>query len=275
MRPNARVGQGIGEVAIVVPQDGRRGRAGRLGAGGNEGIVVLIDPTLVSAMRDSGRCPAAAIPAAPVLGEPRCLSLFAREGRSGGLNLDGFAGDYLGVDTVRRDALLVVQAQLGDRRSLAELVGHWHEPVWRYVRRMLDGPGVADDVSQEVWASALKALPGLREPQRFAPWLFTIARRSIMDRIKHRYRSEFALDSDLDRAVDDHVAGVLNRAQVLEGLSGLPVREREVLILFYLQDLSLEDCAQILEVPVGTVKSRLSRARQLLRDRLVDKGYCS
>ena len=52
------------------------------------------------------------------------------------------------------DALLVVRAQLGDRRSLDDLVGHWHEPVWRYVRRMLDAPGAADDVSQEAWADA-------------------------------------------------------------------------------------------------------------------------
>jgi RNA polymerase sigma-70 factor (ECF subfamily) len=177
------------------------------------------------------------------------------------------------VERIRRDALLVTRAQLGDRRSLAELVGHWHEPVWRYVRRMLDRPGVADEVSQEVWASALKALPGLRQPERFAPWLFTIARRSVMDRLKQEYRPEHVWESD--RMVDDHVAAALDRAQVAEGLAELPVREREVLVLFYLQDLALEDCAQVLEVPVGTVKSRLFRARRLLRERLVDRGYSS
>ncbi|WP_117213119.1 RNA polymerase sigma factor [Allorhizocola rhizosphaerae] len=177
------------------------------------------------------------------------------------------------MERIGRDALLVIQAQLGDRRSLAELVGYWHEPVWRYVRRMLDAPGVADDVSQEVWASALKALPGLRQPERFAPWLFTIARRSVMDRVKQNYRPEDLLESD--RPVDDHVAAVLDRAQVAEALSGLPGREREVLILFHLQDLALEECAQILGVPVGTVKSRLSRARRMLRDHMADKGYSS
>src|SRR5688572_24623854 len=85
---------------------------------------------------------------------------WAGEEAVGVVNLNGCGGDYLGVDRVRRDALLVVEAQLGDRRSLAELVGHWHEPIWRYVRRMLGSRGVADDVSQEVWARALKALPG-------------------------------------------------------------------------------------------------------------------
>jgi RNA polymerase sigma-70 factor (ECF subfamily) len=189
------------------------------------------------------------------------------------VNLFGPTTDYRGVDAVRRDALLVIQAQLGDRRALADLVAHWHDPVWRYVRRMLGRPQAADDVSQEVWAGVLKALPRLREPERFAAWLFTIARRSVMDRLKEAYRPDDMAEADLP--VDDHVAAVLDRAQLDEGMALLPVREREVLSLFYLHDLALEDCARVLEVPVGTVKSRLSRARQLLRARLTDKGYTS
>lgn len=178
------------------------------------------------------------------------------------------------MDRVRRGALLVVRAQLGDRRSLAELVGYWHEPVWRYVRRMLDRPGLADDVSQEVWAAAQKALPALQQPQRFAPWLFTIARRSVMDHLREKYREAGPLDGDpAGGAGGDEVAAVLDRAQVAEGLAGLPVCEREVLILFYLHDLALEECAQVLAIPVGTVKSRLFCARRLLRDHLIEKGY--
>ncbi|WP_243707170.1 sigma-70 family RNA polymerase sigma factor [Micromonospora sp. KC606] len=184
--------------------------------------------------------------------------------------VDRMGGD---VDRVGRDALLVVRAQLGDRRALAELVGHWHDPVWRYVRRMLDGPGQADDVSQDVWAGALKALPRLQQPERFAPWLFTIARRSVMDHLREKYSQADPVDGD--GAGDDDVSAVLNRAQVAEGLAGLPVREREVLILFYLHDLALEECAQVLQIPPGTVKSRLFRARRLLRDSLLEKGYSS
>ena len=55
----------------------------------------------------------------------------------------------------------------------------------------------------------------------------------------------------------------------------LAPREREVLILFYLQDLSLEECADVLGIPVGTVKSRLFRAKRQLRDRMIEKGYTS
>jgi RNA polymerase sigma-70 factor (ECF subfamily) len=181
----------------------------------------------------------------------------------------------------RGDALLVVRAQLGDRQALAELVGRWHAPVWRYVRRMLDGPGRADDVSQEVWAGALKALTRLNQPERFAPWLFTIARRAVLDHLRQRYGQPAALDADrddgdaADRAGGDDMNGVLDRAQIAEGLAEIPPCERDVLILFYLQDLSLEECASVLEIPPGTVKSRLFRARRLLRDRLIEKGYTS
>jgi RNA polymerase sigma factor (sigma-70 family) len=185
-----------------------------------------------------------------------------------------------GVDR-RGDALLVVRAQLGDRQALAELVGRWHAPVWRYVRRMLDGPGRADDVSQEVWAGALKALMRLNQPERFAPWLFTIARRAVLDHLRERYGQPVAVAVGCDDGDDtgtvggDDMAAVLDRAQITEGLAGVPPCERDVLILFYLQDLSLEECASVLDIPAGTVKSRLFRARRLLRDCLIEKGYTS
>jgi RNA polymerase sigma factor (sigma-70 family) len=173
------------------------------------------------------------------------------------------------VTDAERDALLVLRAQLGDRSALGELVGHWHLPVWRYVRAMLGDRGRADDVSQEVWARALRALPRLRQPERFAPWLLTIARRSV----QADFRQAYADSPDPEPPATDETAGVLDRAQISEGLAGLPPREREVLILFYLHDLALDDCAQILGVPPGTVKSRLNRARRLLRDQLTEKGY--
>ncbi|WP_245674280.1 MULTISPECIES: sigma-70 family RNA polymerase sigma factor [Actinoplanes] len=174
------------------------------------------------------------------------------------------------TDRARRDALLVVRAQLGDRRALAELVSHWHDPIWRYIRRMLDRPGAADDVAQEAWAAALRALPRLRDPDRFAPWLMTIARRAVLDQLRERYRPEPGGEATVHHS--DEADEALDRAIVADGLAGLPPVEREVLILYYLHDLSAEDCAQILGVPRGTVKSRLFRARRMLRAHLIERG---
>ena len=169
------------------------------------------------------------------------------------------------------DELLVVRCQLGEREAFAELVRAWHGPVWTYVRRML-GSADADDVAQEVWLAVLRGLPGLRQPVRFTPWLFTIARRVVANRLREEYaRAEVAGDSQ--SAEPDASDVVLDRTEVVAGLAGVPVRERELLILFYLQDLSLETCAEICAIPVGTVKSRLSRGRRMLRDELLQKGY--
>ena len=190
------------------------------------------------------------------------------------MNLSGPARDCSGVDRVQRDALLVVRAQLGDRQALAGLVGHWHEPLWRYVRRMTGAADTADDVTQQAWAAALTALPRLRQPERFAPWLFTIARRAVLDQQRQRYGAPGALaDDPADER--DTVGGLLDRAELDDGLADLPPVEREVLELFHLRDLSLQECAEVLGTPVGTVKSRLFRARRMLRDHLVRKGYSS
>jgi RNA polymerase sigma-70 factor (ECF subfamily) len=169
------------------------------------------------------------------------------------------------------DELLVVRCQLGERDAFAELLRAWHEPVRAYVWRMLPS-GDADDVAQEVWLAVLRGLPRLRQPDRFTPWLFTIARRAVVNRLRVEYaRAEVADESE--PAEPDASDLVLDRAAVTAGLAGLATREREVLILFYLQDLSLDTCAEICGVPVGTVKSRLSRARRMLREELLQKGF--
>jgi RNA polymerase sigma-70 factor (ECF subfamily) len=184
------------------------------------------------------------------------------------------------------DELLVLRCQLGEREALAELVRVWHVRVWRYVARML-GPSDAEDVVQEVWLAVLRGLPRLKEPGRFAPWLFTIARRGVTNRLREEYgrpetpapgepiaNDTIANDTTTDDTTTDDMTGALvDRAELVAGLSGLPLREREILVLFYLEDLSIDDCAEICAIPVGTVKSRLYRARRLLRDHLTEKGF--
>ncbi|MEU5725642.1 sigma-70 family RNA polymerase sigma factor [Micromonospora sp. NPDC047738] len=168
------------------------------------------------------------------------------------------------------DELLVVRCQLGEREAFAELVRAWHPAIERYVGRMLTGPD--DDVVQEVWLAVFKGLPRLRQPDRFAPWLFTIARRAVMNRLRDVYaRPEPEPVDDVPGA--DEAEAVVDRELLGGALAALPAREREVLLLFYLEDLPLEVCAQICAVPVGTIKSRLNRARKLLRRELARKGY--
>jgi RNA polymerase sigma-70 factor (ECF subfamily) len=170
------------------------------------------------------------------------------------------------------DELLVIRCQLGERDAFAGLIRAWHERLSGFVRRMV-GPADADDVVQEVWIAVLRGLPRLRQPERFAPWLFTIARRAVTNRLRAEYARPERTGDAVDAAGPDPFETLADRAELTAGLAALPVREREILLLFYLQDLSLEDCAEICAIPVGTAKSRLYRARRLLRTELIRKGY--
>jgi RNA polymerase sigma-70 factor (ECF subfamily) len=172
------------------------------------------------------------------------------------------------------DELLAVRCQLGEPEAFDALVERWHEPLWRYTRRLTDDDDAAADAVQDVWLRVLRALPGLRDPARLRPWLFGIARRTLMDRLRRRYAEPERVPVDaaepLEPDADDDRAGELEL--VHERLAQLPLVEREVLVLFYLHELSLEQLAEVLGIPVGTVKSRLHRARRLLRRTLLEIG---
>ncbi|MEV0173269.1 sigma-70 family RNA polymerase sigma factor [Streptomyces sp. NPDC050803] len=179
------------------------------------------------------------------------------------------------MDEDGRTGLLVVRCQLGERQAFRELVQLWHAPLRRYVRGMVGSGHLADDLAQEAWVAVVHGLPRLRRPERFAPWLFTIARRTVADHLRQAYTAldTSAVEDDAIAADDDLLAAVLTTVEIEAGLSWLPPLEREVLILFHLQDLSLASCAEVLGVPPGTVKSRLHRARRMLRDVLTKRGY--
>jgi RNA polymerase sigma-70 factor (ECF subfamily) len=169
------------------------------------------------------------------------------------------------------DELLVIRCQLGEPEALDALVLRWHTPLSRYITGLLPSDNLADDVTQEVWLGILRGLSRLREPAAFAPWIFGIARRTVMTRLRTRYAAALEVQVDsLDTlegpdAVDPGADDTFDWTRVEQQLSRLQVIDREVLVLFYLKEMSLQDIAAVLVVPPGTVKSRLHRARKQLR----------
>lgn len=171
------------------------------------------------------------------------------------------------------DEWLVVRCQLGERDAFDELVARWQLPLWRYARQLAGSDAAADDATQDVWLRVLRSIARLRDGAKLRPWLFGIARRVLMDRLRALYRLPLVAGDDADLAAlpaddDDALALEVELAALRDGLARLPPLECEVLTLFYLQELSLDEVAQVLAVPVGTVKSRLHRARQQLRHQL-------
>ncbi|HEX2833150.1 MAG TPA: sigma-70 family RNA polymerase sigma factor [Thermoanaerobaculia bacterium] len=170
------------------------------------------------------------------------------------------------------DDLLVVRCQLGEREAFEELIARWHEPLWMYVRRLTASDDTAADVVQETWLRVVRAIARLREPGSLRAWLFGIARRAVMDRLRVRYREPTVPLDDVDVAADV-VADELDLQALHAELEALPLLEREVLVLFYLRELTLQELSEILEAPLGTIKSRLFRARNTLRRQLEAKGW--
>ena len=177
------------------------------------------------------------------------------------------------LDDARADALLAVRCQLGERSAFDDLIARWHEPLWRYLCRLSNNHDIARDLTQDTWLRVFRGIARLREPSKLRPWLFGIARNVAMDRLRSQYGAATCADVNPEElpAVDD--VNLEEEFATLEsGLANLPIVERETLTLFYLRELSLEEIAGLVGVPVGTVKSRLFRARRMLRREMGGEG---
>lgn len=122
---------------------------------------------------------------------------------------------------------------------------------------------------QDVWLAAFRNIGNLKQDARLAPWLYTIARRAAMNHYRGRYSCDEASAADIasheptnDR---DEQLDVDNAELIHFGLGRLSLPECEILTLYFLDDLAVAEIAAVLEIPTGTVKSRLSKARSSLR----------
>lgn len=181
--------------------------------------------------------------------------------------------------------LLIERAQGGDLTAFNSLVLRFQDPLYSLALRMLGSPQAAEDATQEAFIRAWRRIDSFKGG-RFQSWLFTIVANLSRDELRRRARRpQTSLDAardDPDRAsldpVDDSpspqanaetgdLRGVLERA-----LQQLPDDWREIVVLSDVQDLAYDEIARITELPLGTVKSRLSRARGRLRDILRESG---
>lgn len=173
------------------------------------------------------------------------------------------------------EELLAVRCQLGEAAAFAELVELLHLRLWRYLVRLIGERAAAEDVLQETWLRVLRDISRLREPGRLVSWIFGIGRHIAIDRLRRRRVWVEASDSEvlqLPAKAEEEPALAARLDQLTAELQELPLLEREVLTLFYLDELSLRQVAEVVGVPEGTIKSRLFRARRLLHERLVAQG---
>ena len=179
-----------------------------------------------------------------------------------------------------RDEILILEYRSGDRGALERLVSRWQPRVYRYVLAMLQEENAAWDVSQEVWMAAVSGLDKASPVHNFPAWICRVAHNKAISHLRKKGRlnqRETTLpnvDEQPDNASRDPLCKAEDAGLVRECLRCIPVTQRSTIILFYMEGLSLQEISQVLDVPRGTVQSRLHSGRQKMKTLLSEKGYC-
>lgn len=168
----------------------------------------------------------------------------------------------------QRESLWVLQAQSGSHEALNELFKSIQEPLFRYIVSLVRDQHLAEDILQEVFMRIYRKLRWLREPQAFRAWSYQIASREAFRYLnrERRWSDQVRDESTLasQPAVENEFPRELTESlpRLVEKLSPA---SRAVVVLFYLHEMSLIETAAVLEIPVGTAKSRLAYGLESLR----------
>ena len=191
------------------------------------------------------------------------------------------------------DDVLVEMAKCGDMNAFEQLFWRYHEKIYTFVWHRLQDHTESEDATQETFVRALEALPTLKANNTFGTWLHTIAKNICNDILRKRAREvplsvahdafvEPLSSNTTNHTVEDYVwasdadtcdpEGMLARNElkmrVHEAIANLPPAQRDVVVLHHIEEMPVAEVAQILGIPIGTVLSRLARAREALRDAL-------
>jgi RNA polymerase sigma-70 factor (ECF subfamily) len=173
----------------------------------------------------------------------------------------------------RDDKALVRQAQRGDHEAFATLVTRHQRYVYNLAYRLLRNMDEAADLTQEAFLRAWRGLSGFRGDSKFTTWLYRIVTNLCYNRLPGLQRqiaeadvdSAHALAQPADQTPPAAIERREQRAWLHRQIAALPKKYQLVITLFYLQELSYREIAQVLDVPLGTVKTHLHRARAQLK----------
>lgn len=186
--------------------------------------------------------------------------------------------------TAEDDAALIERCRKGDIAAFEPLVEKYRQRVWRLAYNVLRDREEAWDVAQEAFIRAYQALPSFRGQSAFYTWLFRIVMNVASDRARSRaargraFGTERVPEEDWDRVMVDKPAGdqapdeaaalAQDRERIMKALATLSEQHRDIIMLSDIEGLSYKEIADVLEIPMGTVMSRLHNARRRLRTAL-------
>jgi RNA polymerase sigma-70 factor, ECF subfamily len=206
--------------------------------------------------------------------------------------LVGNLASAIGITT--EDAALIADLKAGSEEAFAILIAQYHQPLYSLIARSLSDPADAADITQEVFIKVFRSIGGFHGEASLRTWLYRIALHEASNQrrwwSRHK-KQEITIDSPIESDPDDssglclsatladrrdspydHAAQAETRGRVEAALHQLPEVFRTVVILREIEGFAYEEIAEILNVNIGTIKSRLTRGRSALRALLVNKS---
>jgi len=179
------------------------------------------------------------------------------------------------------DAMLIERAQAGDRTALNQLVRKYEQRAYQFAFRLTRNPEEASDMVAEAFVRVYNALPNFKGNSQFTTWLYRILTNCFLDhRKKESKRPTVPLeqsistdDGEMERQIEDPTGTPADRLERSErgrrveaALDRLPEYQKAMILMYHADQLSYEEISEALDLPIGTVKSRLNRARLSLRE---------
>jgi RNA polymerase sigma-70 factor, ECF subfamily len=176
----------------------------------------------------------------------------------------------------------IKQVIKGDQSAFAEIVEIYKDKVFQICFRMLGNRHEAEDISQEAFIRAYVNIETFNQNRKFSTWLYRIATNLCIDRIRKK-KPDYYLDAEVSGAEgltmysqvaadvqlpEDKVEEMELQESIQFEISKLPDKYRSVIVLKYIEELSLQEISEILDLPLGTVKTRIHRGREALRKQL-------
>lgn len=176
----------------------------------------------------------------------------------------------------------IKQVKKGDQNAFAEIVELFKDKVYQLCYRMVGNAHDAEDIAQEAFIRAYVNINSYDTNRKFSTWLYRIATNLSIDRLRKR-KPDYFLDAEIegtegltmysqvpsDEIQPDEMVETLEFQEwIQQEINELPVMYRSVIVLKYIEELSLKEIGDILDLPIGTVKTRIHRGREALRKRL-------
>ena len=170
---------------------------------------------------------------------------------------------------------LALRCQTGDPEAVADLIAVMERPLLSYATSLTGNQDTALDILQDVWLKVVRGIRRLKAPGSLKPWLYAITHGVAVDRIRRDYKRDKAEQSQLDEAfnIEEPSFGEEDETAIYNSLNRLGVKHREVLVLHFLQDLSILEIADVVGCSEGTVKSRSHYAKRQLKQILEGEKY--